>query len=138
MRGPQSCDSRRPLLLRKRSSVCVSEMSTSGPVADVLGGSFPSRRSNGKRSGANYETLRGSKCSEQCADIGRPLYLTHNPRFLTTIHATAPRTGAHKGIGTFAYCDNYPIDLKFGVIFDIEFLLFIRWEGYRATYSCIP
>jgi hypothetical protein len=42
------------------------------------------------------------------------------PKFLSPSDPAAQWTGAHKGPAFFAYSDNYLIDVKFGVIVDVE------------------
>jgi hypothetical protein len=81
------------------------------------------------------------------------------PKFISPSDPAAQWTGAHKGPAFFAYSDNHLIDVKFGVIVDVEASRAIRqaevgaacWryrlrrsshaeladrgKGYRATYS---
>ena len=47
------------------------------------------------------------------------------PKFVSPSDPAAQWTGAHKGPAFFAYSDNYLIDVKFGVIVDVEH------PGYR-------
>src|SRR5207302_8535009 len=42
------------------------------------------------------------------------------PKFVSPSGPAAQWTGAHKGPAFFAYSDNYLIDVKFGVIVDVE------------------
>src|SRR3978361_790310 len=42
------------------------------------------------------------------------------PKFVSPSYPAAQWTGAHKGPAFFAYSDNYLIDVKFGVILDVE------------------
>jgi hypothetical protein len=42
------------------------------------------------------------------------------PKFASPSDPAAQWTGAHKGPAFFAYSDNYLIDVKFGVIVDVE------------------
>jgi transposase len=42
------------------------------------------------------------------------------PKFVSPSDPAAQWTGAHKGAAFFAYSDNYLIDMKFGVILDVE------------------
>src|SRR6202040_1004190 len=42
------------------------------------------------------------------------------PKFISPSDPAAQWTGAHKGPAFFAYSDNYLIDVKFGVIVDVE------------------
>jgi hypothetical protein len=42
------------------------------------------------------------------------------PKFVSPSDPAAQWTGAHKGPAFFAYSDNYLIDVKFGVIVDVE------------------
>jgi hypothetical protein len=42
------------------------------------------------------------------------------PKFVPPSDPAAQWTGAHKGTAFFAYSDNYLIDMKFGVILDVE------------------
>src|SRR5471030_2662438 len=42
------------------------------------------------------------------------------PKFISPSDPAAQWTGAHKGPAFFAYADNYLIDVKFGVIVDVE------------------
>ena len=42
------------------------------------------------------------------------------PKFVSPSDSAAQWTGAHKGPAFFAYSDNYLIDVKFGVIVDVE------------------
>ena len=42
------------------------------------------------------------------------------PKFVSPSDPAAQWTGAHKGPAFFAYSDNYLIDVKFGVILDVE------------------
>ncbi len=42
------------------------------------------------------------------------------PKFVSPSDPAAQWTGAHKGPAFFAYSDNYLIDMKFGVILDVE------------------
>jgi hypothetical protein len=42
------------------------------------------------------------------------------PKFVSTSDPAAQRTEAHKGSAFFARSDNYLIDVKFGVIIDVE------------------
>jgi hypothetical protein len=42
------------------------------------------------------------------------------PKFVSPFDPAAQWTRAHKGPAFFAYSDNYLIDVKFGVIVDVE------------------
>ena len=42
------------------------------------------------------------------------------PKFVSPSDPAAQWTGAHKGPAFFAYANNYLIDVKFGVIVDVE------------------
>ena len=42
------------------------------------------------------------------------------PKFISPSDPAAQWTGAHRGPAFFAYSDNYSIDVKFGVIVDVE------------------
>src|SRR5436190_22889037 len=42
------------------------------------------------------------------------------PKFVSPSDPAAQWTGAHKGPAFFAYSDNYLIDVKFGIIVDVE------------------
>ncbi len=48
------------------------------------------------------------------------------PKFVSPSDPAAQWTGAHKGPALFAYSDNYLIDVKFGVIVDVEVSRAIR------------
>jgi transposase/CheY-like chemotaxis protein len=60
------------------------------------------------------------------------------PKFVSPSDPAAQWTGAHKGPAFFAYSDNYLIDVKFGVIVDVEASRAIRQaEVGAATESLI-
>ena len=53
------------------------------------------------------------------------------------VHPAAQWTGAHKGPAFFAYSDNYLIDVKFGVIVDVEASRSIRQAEVGAAKTMI-
>jgi hypothetical protein len=55
----------------------------------------------------------------------------------TQIDPAAQWTGAHKGPAFFAYSDNYLIDVKFGVIVDVEASRSIRQAEVGAAKTMI-
>jgi transposase len=54
------------------------------------------------------------------------------PKFVSPSDPAAQWTGAHKGPAFFAYSDNYLIDVKFGVIVDVEVPLYSSGRGRRG------
>jgi hypothetical protein len=59
------------------------------------------------------------------------------PKFASPSDPAAQWTGAHKGPAFFAYCDNYLIDVKFGVIVDVEASRSIRQAEVGAAKTMI-
>ena len=59
------------------------------------------------------------------------------PKFISPSDPAAQRTGAHKGPAFFAYSDNYLIDVKFGVIVDVEASRAIRPAEVGAAKTMI-
>src|SRR6476659_7247994 len=59
------------------------------------------------------------------------------PKFISRSDPAAQWTGAHKGPAFFAYSDNYLIDLKFGVIVDVEASRSIRQAEVGAARTMI-
>src|SRR6202043_3698487 len=59
------------------------------------------------------------------------------PKFVSPSDPAAQWTGAHKGPAFFAYADNYLIDVKFGVIVDVEASRAIRQAEVRAAKTMI-
>ena len=59
------------------------------------------------------------------------------PKFISPSDPTAQWTGAHKGPAFFAYADNYLIDVKFGVIVDVEASRAIRQAEVGAARTMI-
>jgi hypothetical protein len=55
------------------------------------------------------------------------------PKFVSPTDPAAQWTGAHKGPAFFAYSDNYLIDVKFGVIVDVEASRAIRQAEVGAA-----
>jgi transposase len=55
------------------------------------------------------------------------------PKFVSPSDPAAQWTGAHKGPAFFAYSDNYLIDVKFGVIVDVEASRSIRQAEVGAA-----
>ena len=53
------------------------------------------------------------------------------------VRPAAQWTGAHKGPAFFAYSDNYLIDVKFGVIVDVEAFRSIRQAEVGAAKTMI-
>lgn len=59
------------------------------------------------------------------------------PKFVSLSDPAARWTGAHKGPAFFAYSDNYLIDVKFGVILDVEASRAIRQAEIGAARTMI-
>jgi len=59
------------------------------------------------------------------------------PKFISPSDPAAQWTGAHKGPAFFAYSDNYLIDVKFGVIVDVEASRSIRQAEVGAARTMI-
>src|SRR3954463_1151635 len=59
------------------------------------------------------------------------------PKFVSLSDPAAQWTGAHKGPAFFAYSDNYLIDVKFGVIVDVEASRSIRQAEVGAARTMI-
>jgi transposase len=59
------------------------------------------------------------------------------PKFVSPSDPAAQWTGAHKGPAFFAYSDNYLIDVKFGVIVDVEASRAIRQAEVGAARTMI-
>ena len=59
------------------------------------------------------------------------------PKFVSPSDPTAQWTGAHKGPAFFAYSDNYLIDVKFGVIVDVEASRAIRQAEFGAARTMV-
>jgi transposase len=59
------------------------------------------------------------------------------PKFISPSDPAAQWTGAHKGPAFFAYADNYLIDVKFGVIVDVEASRAIRQAEVGAARTMI-
>ena len=59
------------------------------------------------------------------------------PKFVSPSDPAAQWTGAHKGPAFFAYSDNYLIDVKFGVIVDVEASRAIRQAEVGAAKAMI-
>jgi transposase len=59
------------------------------------------------------------------------------PKFVSPSDPAAQWTGAHKGPAFFAYANNYLIDLKFGVIVDVEASRAIRQAEVGAARTMI-
>ena len=58
-------------------------------------------------------------------------------KFISPSDPAAQWTGAHKGPAFFAYADNYLIDVKFGVIVDVEVSRAIRQAEVGAARTMI-
>jgi hypothetical protein len=56
------------------------------------------------------------------------------PKFVSPSDPAAQWTGAHKGPAFFAYANNYLIDVKFGVIVDVEASRAIRQAEVGALW----
>jgi transposase len=59
------------------------------------------------------------------------------PKFVSPSDPAAQWTGAMRGPAFFAYADNYLIDLKFGIIMDVEASRAIRQAGVGAAKTMI-
>jgi hypothetical protein len=59
------------------------------------------------------------------------------PKFVSPSDPAAQWTGAHKGPAFFAYSDNYLINVKFGVIVDVEASRSIRQAEVGAAKTMI-
>ena len=59
------------------------------------------------------------------------------PKFVSQSDPAAQWTGAMRGAAFFAYADNYLIDVKFGVIMDVEASRAIRQAEVRASKTMI-
>jgi len=59
------------------------------------------------------------------------------PKFVSPSDSAAQWTGAHKGPAFFAYANNYLIDVKFGVIVDVEASRAIRQAEVGAARTMI-
>ena len=59
------------------------------------------------------------------------------PKFVSPSDPAAQWTGAHKGPAFFAYSDNYLIDVKFGVIVDVEASRAIRQAEVGAAKTML-
>jgi hypothetical protein len=59
------------------------------------------------------------------------------PKFVSPSDPAAQWTGAHKGPAFFAYAANYLIDVKFGVIVDVEASRAIRQAEVGAARTMI-
>jgi transposase len=59
------------------------------------------------------------------------------PKFVSPSDPAAQWTGAMRGAAFFAYADNYLIDVKFGVIMDVEASRAIRQAEIRASKTMI-
>ena len=59
------------------------------------------------------------------------------PKFVSPSDPAAQWTGAHKGPAFFAYSDNYLIDVKFGIIVDVEASRAIRQAEVGAAKTMI-
>jgi transposase len=59
------------------------------------------------------------------------------PKFISPSDPAAQWTGAMRGAAFFAYADNYLIDVKFGVIMDVEASRAIRQAEVRASKTMI-
>src|SRR3984957_13951328 len=59
------------------------------------------------------------------------------PKFVSPSDPAAQWTGAMRGAAIFAYADNYLIDVKFGVIMDVEASRAIRQAEVRASKTMI-
>ena len=59
------------------------------------------------------------------------------PKFVSPSDPAAQWTGAHKGPAFFAYSDNYLIDVKFGIIVDVEASRSIRQAEVGAAKTMI-
>ena len=55
------------------------------------------------------------------------------PKFVSPSDPAAQWTGAMRGPAFFAYADNYLIDVKFGIIMDVEPARAIRRSGGRCS-----
>ena len=59
------------------------------------------------------------------------------PKFVSPSDPAAQWTGAQRGPAFFAYSDNYPIDVKFGIIMDVEASRAIRQAEVGAAKTMI-
>jgi Transposase DDE domain len=59
------------------------------------------------------------------------------PKFVSPSDPAAQWTGAHKGPAFFAYADNYLIDVRFGVIVDVEALRAVRQAEVGAARTML-
>jgi transposase len=62
---------------------------------------------------------------------------TVTPKFVSPSDPAAPWTGAMRGPAFFAYADNYLIDVKFGIIMDVEASRAIRQAEVGAAKTMI-
>ncbi len=59
------------------------------------------------------------------------------PKFVSPSDPAAQWTGAHKGPAFFAYADNYLIDVRFGVIMDVEASRAVRQAEVGAARTML-
>jgi hypothetical protein len=59
------------------------------------------------------------------------------PKFVSSSDPVAQWTGAMKGAAFFVYADNYLIDVKFGIIMDVEASRAIRQAEVGASQTMI-
>ncbi len=79
-----------------------------------------SERSSWKRSGrrASGGDMRRTREASTSSSYGAASPVT--PKFISPSDPAAQWTGAMKSAAFFAYADNYLIDVKFGIIMDVE------------------
>jgi hypothetical protein len=84
-------------------------------------------------------TMQGDPAYELRLLSGLFMYHRWNvvPKFISPSDPAAQWTGAHKRPAFFAYSDNYLIDVKFGVIVDVEASRSIRQAEVGAAKTMI-
>jgi transposase len=89
----------------------------------------------------NIDPERASRAvKEYLATLDDPAYGTASsvtPKFVSPCDPAAQWTGAMKSAAFFAYADNYLIDVKFGVILDVEASRAIRQAEVGAARTMI-
>src|SRR5271165_3608330 len=91
-----------------------------------------------ERSGAR--NLAREKRAERPRSISPPSMTRHlgqPPKFVSPSDPAAQWTGAMRGPAFFAYSDNYLIDVKFGIIMDVEASRAIRKAEVGAAKTMI-
>ena len=88
-------------------------------------------------SGLRCQALCDHPYQAQCSLRGRDVASDVTPKFVSPSDPAAQWTGALRNAAFFAYANNYLIDVKFGIIMDVEASRAIRQAEVSASQTMI-